>query len=422
MPKYKLHKVLIGGGASSNNKCNNLGFPALPSIVNTDRSITKRIIAIGDIHGDLDLAINCLEVCQVIERVDVLDDEKTCVYLKYKDEIKPRIYKWIGTNTIVVQVGDQVDRCRPVGAECSVEGETINDEASDLTIMFFFHDLHLVAINSPGCAVYSLLGNHELLNVLGNLRYVSYKGLEEFSTENLDKFKTGNTEIKMKGRTEAFAKTSPSLLYKSKSNISNFMACSRVSAIIIDGYLFVHAGVLEKLISYTSRELHVKKIDTIHTINEAIRKWLLNLDTQEDKEYIGKFLGGKTLSPFWPRIFGTLPSELDKSNKLCSKYVQPVLNDLNLKGIVVGHTPQLKFGISSTCSSSVWRIDVASSQAFEKVIKIQLENDTNGKSEQEKTQAENEMKSIRRPQVLEIKLGSETSEDTFKVIKLEKNI
>jgi hypothetical protein len=401
MPKDKLHKVLIDGGLSSNSKCSDLGFPNLPSIINTDRSVTKRIIAVGDIHGDLDLAINCLEVAGLIKQVYNFD-EATCVLLKYKDETILRIYKWIGQNTIVVQVGDQVDRCRPLDKECFNPDETVNDEASDLTIMFFFHDLHLIAIKSPGCAVYSLLGNHELLNVLGNLRYVSYKGLEEFRLNPSDDI--------MIGRTDAFAKNSSKLLYKSKANIANFMACSRVSAIVIDGYLFVHAGVLIKLISHTSKIKSIKKNKTINSINEAIKKWLLNLDTIEDKEYIEKLLGGKTLSPFWPRIFGNLPSDLDKSNKLCESHVDPVLQALDLKGIVVGHTPQLKVGISSTCSSTVWRIDVASSQAFDKLIYRDMEID------------QDKIKSIRNPQVLEITLGLEKSNDTFRVIKLEKNI
>jgi hypothetical protein len=392
MPKYKLHKVLIGGGFKIDDKCEKLGFPPLPSIVNTDRSITKRIIAIGDIHGDLDLAINSLEVGGIIERVKAFD-EKTCVLLNYKEEIEPRIYKWIAKSTIVVQVGDQVDRCRPMKNECTDPDETVNDEASDVKIMFFFHDLHLVAINSPGCAVYSLLGNHELLNVLGNLRYVSYKGLEEFRTDE-------NADI-LDGRKDAFGLKSNRLLFKSKTNIANFLACSRVSAIIVDGYLFVHAGVLEKLISYTAKNFNVSKTKSIEKINESIRNWLLNLDTIEDKKYTSQVLGGKVLSPFWPRIFGNLPSDLDSSNKLCESHVKPVLDVLNINGIVVGHTPQLKFGISSTCSKSVWRIDVAGSQAFDRLVEGDMQVD----------------ESVRVPQVLEIKLGLKQSEDEFNILK-----
>ena len=35
--------------------------------------------------------------------------------------------------------------------------------------------------------VYSLLGNHEIMNVQGNLNYVSYKGLEQFKDEKKSK-------------------------------------------------------------------------------------------------------------------------------------------------------------------------------------------------------------------------------------------
>ena len=432
MKKYKLHKILIGSG----NTCESLGFPTLPSIVNTDRTITKRIIAIGDIHGDLDLAINCLTVAKVIKRVflykktniiEEYDEENdifnnidelehsfpnNIVILNYKNEIKPRYYKWIGNNTIVVQVGDQVDRCRPVDNECHAPNETINDEASDVKILFFFHDLHLIALKSPGCAVYSLLGNHELLNVLGNLRYVSYKGLKEFNyDDNDDDDNNKNSDNIFKGRINAFKIKSKKLLYKEKSNLANFLACARVSSIIVDKYLFVHAGILEKLIKYTSKYSNEDKDNSIDFINNTIRQWLLNANLDKDNEFISQLLSGKTLSPFWPRIFGNLPSGLDKSNQLCKNHVNPVLKLLNLKGLVVGHTPQLKININSTCSDTVWRVDVGSSQAFEKIIKKDITDQTENDIDK--------IKSSRKPQFLEIILGNNDSLDKFNILKLK---
>jgi len=421
MKKYKLNKILVGSGKT----CSGLGFPSLPSIVNTDRNITKRIIAIGDIHGDLDLALNCLIISKVIKQVFLHKNPKTnkieesdifnnsvidnsecpddVVILNYKDETKPRYYKWIGLNTIIVQVGDQVDRCRPVDKECDDPNETVNDESSDIKILFFFHDLHLLALRSEGCAVYSLLGNHELLNVLGNLRYVSYKGLEEFKEKD-------NDDI-FEGRKKIFKINSDQLLYKKKTNLANFLACARLSAIIVDNYLFVHAGVLEKLIKYTSKYSGEKNINSIQVINNAVKKWLLNTDSIDDKDYISQILGGKTLSPFWPRIFGNLSSGLNRSNKLCKDHVEPVLKFLNIKGLVVGHTPQLKININSTCSDTVWRVDVAGSQAFEKLIEKDITD-----------QSDNDKKSIilgRKPQVLEIILGETDTKDTFNVIKMD---
>ena len=412
----------------SSKTCESLGFPEIPSIINTDRSLTKRLIAIGDIHGDLDLALNCLTIAKVIRRVflyknkdnveikdeesDILsdfdeDDEypDNIVTLKYKDEIKPRYYKWIGENTVVIQVGDQVDRCRPVNNECDHPKETVNDEASDVKILFLFHDLHLVALKSPGCAVYSLLGNHELLNVLGNLRYVSYMGLEEFKKK--DSSSSSDQTDLFEGRKKAFDIKSELKLYKEKSNLSNFLACARVSSIIVDKYLFVHAGILEKLINYTNKFSN-KKVETIDTINNSIKKWLLNTDLKKENKYITQLLSGKTLSPFWPRIFGNLPTGLDKSNELCTNHVNPVLKKLGLKGLVVGHTPQLKIDINSTCSNKVWRVDVGSSQAFEKVF----DKDITDQSEEDK----DKIKEGRKPQVLEITLNDDGG-DTFNVLK-----
>lgn len=474
MKKYKLHQLLIqnhsnqtinllGSGleqssstdilqktdilqtSPSSNTCESLGFPEIPSIINTDRTLTKYLIAIGDIHGDLDLALNCLTIARVIKRVflykdknnveikdeesDILsdfDDEDDeypskrlenakhfrpfdlphdIVTLKYKDEIKPRYYKWIGENTVVIQVGDQVDRCRPVDNECDHPKETVNDEASDVKILFLFHDLHLVALKSPGCAVYSLLGNHELLNVLGNLRYVSYMGLQEFNKKDSPS-SSDQTDL-FEGRKKAFDIKSNLKLYKEKSNLSNFLACARVSSIIVDKYLFVHAGILEKLINYTNKFSN-KKVETINTINNSIKKWLLNTDLKKENKYITQLLSGKTLSPFWPRIFGNLPTGLDASNELCTNHVNPVLKKLGLKGLVVGHTPQLKIDINSTCSDTVWRVDVGSSQAFEKVF----DRDITDQSEEDK----HKIKEGRKPQVLEITLNDD-GKDTFNVLK-----
>ena len=415
----------------SSKTCESLGFPEIPSIINTDRTLTKRLIAIGDIHGDLDLALNCLTIAKVIRRVflyknkdnveikdeesDILsdfDDEyplgldlpDNIVTLKYKDEEKPRYYKWIGENTVVIQVGDQVDRCRPVENECDHPKETVNDEASDVKILFLFHDLHLVALKSPGCAVYSLLGNHELLNVLGNLRYVSYMGLQEFKKK--DSPINSDQKDLFEGRKQAFDIKSNLKLYKEKSNLSNFLACARVSSIIVDKYLFVHAGILEKLINYTNKFSN-KKAETIDTINNSIKKWLLNTDLKKENKYITQLLSGKTLSPFWPRIFGNLPTGLDESNELCTNHVNPVLKKLGLKGLVVGHTPQLKIDINSTCSDTVWRVDVGSSQAFEKVF----DRDITDQSEEDK----HKIKEGRNPQVLEIILSN--NEDQFNVLK-----
>ena len=90
MKKYKLNKILIGGN-SAKNICSD--FPDLPSIVNDENNEFDRFVAIGDIHGDLDLALDCLIVTGIIEKINSTNDLDS-VKLVYKDE-SIHYYKWI---------------------------------------------------------------------------------------------------------------------------------------------------------------------------------------------------------------------------------------------------------------------------------------------------------------------------------------
>ena len=128
----------------------------------------KRIIAIGDVHGDLNLTINYLLISTVIKKTK---DTKEILKVTYEDGTEEN-YKWIGDNTIVVQVGDQVDRCRPTGGRGDMcirdKKATIDDEHSDIKILDLFNELNKLAIKEDGMVI-SLLGNHELMNYQGNI-------------------------------------------------------------------------------------------------------------------------------------------------------------------------------------------------------------------------------------------------------------
>jgi len=77
-------------------------------LITQPNSIIPRIVIIGDLHGDLFLALDSLELAGVIDKNQ----------------------NWIGGTTIVVQTGDQLDRARDV--EDDEEGkEKIDDEANE---------------------------------------------------------------------------------------------------------------------------------------------------------------------------------------------------------------------------------------------------------------------------------------------------
>src|SRR5207248_3296699 len=106
------------------------------------------------IHGDLNLAIKSFKLAKLIDDYG----------------------NWIADppNTVVVQVGDQIDSCRYVPGvnECHREIKP-GDVAEDMKVLDWFDRMHEVAARSGG-AVYSLLGNHELMNAEGDFRYVSH--------------------------------------------------------------------------------------------------------------------------------------------------------------------------------------------------------------------------------------------------------
>jgi len=316
----------------------------------------RRIIVLGDIHGDLELALNLLKIAKLIRQ-------------------DGNIISWIGGSTYVVQVGDQIDRCRPISnMQCNNPMTTHNDEASDMKILKLFTDLHNQA-KLVGGAVISLLGNHELLNSLGHLDYVSYKGLQEFE-KYVD---PANPHIKFRNgadaRTHAFAPG---------HEIGKFLACTRYPAVIIGSNLFVHAGIVDGLIA----EIGLKGIQDFETINVAIRMWLLGL---LKKKYIKNIIKSSPTSMFWTRILGNIPPNVELNNPACMSHIGQVLKLFQVGSIFIGHTPQsftYSDDINSTCGTKIWRVDNGSSSAFHRFDRDYM---MNGK-----------VKYSRRPQILEI--------------------
>ena len=113
--------------------------------------------AVGDIHGDIDKALRCLELAGVAE-------------------VKGGVPVWTGDDAIVVQLGDILDR----------------GDAEVATLMLL-RQLHRQA-EKVGGAIYVLNGNHESLNVCGDFRYALHS--QDASTLNcLCDFKHSNTHV-----------------------------------------------------------------------------------------------------------------------------------------------------------------------------------------------------------------------------------
>ena len=105
---------------------------------------TKYVVAIGDVHGDFD------DFVTILQRAGLIDAQ----------------HHWTGEQTTLVQVGDLLDR----GPKPR--------EVMDLMI-----SLEKEAPKAGGRVV-ALLGNHEMMNIMGDLRYVTAENYAAYADGN----------------------------------------------------------------------------------------------------------------------------------------------------------------------------------------------------------------------------------------------
>ena len=294
-----------------------------------------RIIVIGDLHGDWNETIKSLKLAKVI-------DNKL---------------NWIGGKTVVVQIGDQIDRCRQLPCNRPIK----DDEDSDIKILKFFTKLHSQALNAGG-AIYSIIGNHELMNSTGRMEYVSYQNYMEFEKrpDNKEFLNGMPSDLKnMEARKWAFKPGNP---------LAEFIACTRKLALIIGDNLFVHAGIVPEI---------AQKYPNISDLNKLLSLYLW--DKLENPELYQDIFGsdvikGQTIinssnrkhdffkiSPLWNRQYGNL----NNNSNSCSKLLNPVKDVYKVNRMYVGHTPQMNKGINSICNGDLWYTDVGVSKAFD---------------------------------------------------------
>jgi len=254
-----------------------------------------RIVAIGDLHGDVSALRAAL-------RLGGATDEAG---------------KWIGKTLVVVQTGDQLDRG--------------DDEPQ---IIELFARLRSEA-QAAGGAVHVLNGNHEVMNVQADFRYVTPDGFHDFSGGHPDALHaqlTANLAPEQRGRTAAFLPG---------GEVARRLSVQPI-ALQIGGNVFVHGGVLEQHVRYG-----------LARINQEAAAWMAGAPTEPAPTSVSN-----QRAPIWVRDY----SDGNPAAEQCAELTR-VLGALSAQRMVVGHTVQQQ-GINSACDGKVWRIDVGLSRFY----------------------------------------------------------
>ena len=263
--------------------------PVSPQVV---PDAPARVIAIGDVHGDIEALRGALRLAGLVDRED----------------------RWTGESAVLVQTGDLLDRG--------------DDEQEIIELL----DRLGVEASAAGGAIVELLGNHEVMNVAGDWRYVTPGGLADFAdAPGVDPERAdlpGSIPGAYRARAAALLPGKPWAARLARHDVVRKVGDS----------IFAHGGVLPEHLAYG-----------LDRLNAETRAWM-----RGDGPLPAVMQGER--SPIWSRDFSA-PAEID-----CALLAR-ALDAAKAKRLVVGHTVQPS-GITEACDGKVWRIDVGMARHY----------------------------------------------------------
>ena len=289
--------------------------PLFPCDVQTP----ERIVDVGDIHGAFDQFVAIMRAAGLIDTRN----------------------RWSGKKAVFVQTGDVLDRGpdsrKALDLLRKLEGEA----------------------QRAGGRVIALLGNHELMRLVSDWRYVSTGEIEAFKNAESADLRdralavfSGEAEksAKAAGRSfdpaayrEQFMKEVPlgnlemRFAFDAKGEYGAWVR-QRAAVARVNGILFLHGGISEPV-----------SMMGCEGVNAAVRKDLQSLPVP--LEQVAALFAASETGPLWYR---GLANEAEAS---LAPTLDTILTRMNARAIVIGHTTVLPGKITPRLGGKVIQID-----------------------------------------------------------------
>jgi hypothetical protein len=265
-----------------------------------------RIVAVGDVHGAYDRFI------EILRGAGIVDEH----------------LRWAGGRTHLVQTGDVVDR----GPD--------SRKAVD-----FLEELAKQARRAGG-QVHALLGNHEVMRMLGDMRYVSPREYDAFATPHSIEVRRRYVEgLSAEERTKLAAGAAELPLgyvemreaFGRNGQYGRSLR-SHDAVVKVNDVVFLHGGLNPDVAKMSCKD-----------INETVHRELTDDLAKTRAEPLKTLVAGPD-GPFWYRGLG------EESNG-STPNVDQILESQKAKALVVGHTVQRTGRIQMRFDGKVFAID-----------------------------------------------------------------
>jgi hypothetical protein len=305
-----------------------LGVPAVSSPAEDVCNVeAPRVVAVGDIHGAYENFVEVLRMAGIVDEAA----------------------HWAGGTAHLVQTGDFTDRGKDTRK-----------------VMDLLKRLQKEA-KSAGGRAHILLGNHEVMNILGDLRYVNREEYESFRTmdsmERIQRFyasalsraadraKAAGEEFDADAFRKKLEEEAPlgfverTRAFLEGGEYGSWLRDLNVVA-RVNGVVFLHGGLTPEVAALGCK-----------AINERVHREL-NKDFDKTRAQPGATLAAGGAGPLWYRGLAV------EDETTYAPALEQILGDMEARAIVVAHTVTKTGRVQSRFDGRVVMIDVGMSPSY----------------------------------------------------------